>query len=297
MVQKHEAATAGRARWTDRLAFSYRLPGSGEHGNRQDALHTDPRLRRVTACHPSQRHLGFLIRFVLFAAAIVEVSKASAAEPDDAKAALARAPRPWSVPMYHFSRAEYEETLRFWAEKHRGPLTLETRGTTREKAPILLLRISDKSVPDADKQVCLVTALHSGPERSPTTTLLHLTEWLLGDSPEAAEIRRKQIVLLMPIVNPYAFFVTDRFGNSQGIDPYTGRQGEVWDPKTLKLVSPEKTPELQAFASVVDEYRPEVHADVHGIGLQEYPAVVWHAVARFCRGSAWETPQRSARVS
>jgi hypothetical protein len=174
--------------------------------------------------------------------------------------------------MYRFSREEYEATLRFWAEKHPGIVALETRGTTREKEPIFLLRISDKSVPDTDKQVCLVTALHSGPERSPTTTLLHLVPWLLGGSPEAAEIRRKQVLLLMPIVNPYAFFVTDRFGNSQGIDPYTGMRGKVWDPKTLKLISPEKTPELQALVSVVDQYHPEVHADVHGIGLQEYPA-------------------------
>lgn len=194
------------------------------------------------------------------------------ADPGDVEAVLARAPRPWSAPMYRFSREEYAATLQFWAEKHPGILGLETRGTTREKDPIFLLRISDKSVPDANKQVCLVTALHSGPERSPTTTLLHLTEWLLGDSPEAIEIRRRQIILLMPIMNPYALFVTDRFGNSQGVDPYTGIQGKAFDPKTLKLVSPEKTPELQAFVSVVDQYRPEVHADVHGIGLQEYPA-------------------------
>ncbi len=229
------------------------------------------RLRRVTACHSRHGRLEFLLSLVLFAAAIVAPSKAYTDEADDAKAALARAPRPWAASMYHFSRQEYEETLRYWAEKHANLATLETRGTTREKMPILLLRISDKSVPDADKQVCLVTALHGGPERSGTTTILHLAEWLLGDSPEAAEIRRKQILLLMPIVNPYAFFVSDRFGNSQGIDPYTGAQGKMFDPKTLQLTSPEKSPELQAFVSVVDQYRPEVHADIHGVGLQEYP--------------------------
>jgi len=216
--------------------------------------------------------LGFLLSLVIFAAAVVGMSNACAAEPDNAKTVLARAPRPWTARMYHFSREEYEETLRYWAEEHPGLVTLETRGTTREKMPILLLRISDKSAPDADKQVCLVTSLHGGPERSGTTTILHTAEWLLGDSPEAAEVRRKQILLLMPMVNPYAFFVSDRFGNSQGIDPYTGAQGKMFDPKTLQLTSPEKSLELQAFVSVVDQYRPEVHADMHGIGLQEYPA-------------------------
>jgi hypothetical protein len=216
-------------------------------------------------------HQGRLLTLVFAVAVLGRPGLARGAEPDDVNASLARAPRPWSAPMYRFSRDEYEETLRYWAEKHAKLLTLQTRGLTREKMPIYLLRISDNSVPDAGKQVCLITALHSGPERSPTTTLLHFIPWLLGDSPEAAEVRHKQIVLVMPIVNPYAFFVTDRFGNSQGIDPYTGMRGKVWDPKTFRLTCPDKSPELAAFASVVDEYRPEVHADMHGIGLQEYP--------------------------
>ena len=67
-----------------------------------------------------------------------------------------RSSRPWSAPMYHFSREEYEETLRFWAEKHPGILVLETRGVTREKMPILLLRISDKSVPDVDEDTATI---------------------------------------------------------------------------------------------------------------------------------------------
>jgi len=47
-------------------------------------------------------------------------SGACGAEADDVRAALARAPRPWSARMYHFSREEYEETLRYWAESTRG---------------------------------------------------------------------------------------------------------------------------------------------------------------------------------
>ena len=70
-------------------------------------------------------------------------------------------------------------------------------------------------MPDEDKQVALVTALHGGPERSGTTTALRLIEWLMGDSDLAKETRRKQIVLVIPIANPYAFFTTDRFGNKQ----------------------------------------------------------------------------------
>lgn len=194
------------------------------------------------------------------------------AEADDVAERLARAPRPWEASMYRFSLEEYRATLAYWAEKHPGLVTLQTPAETPEKMPIALLRITDGAVPDEDKQVCLVTSLHTGPERSGGTTVLHLAQWLLGDTPEAAEIRRRQIVLLMPIGNPYAFFVTDRWGNSQGVDPYTAAQGKLWDLRSLQLTEPDKSPELAALLAVVDRYQPEVHADVHGIGLQEYAA-------------------------
>jgi len=200
------------------------------------------------------------------------VAPAGAAEREDVAARLARAPKPWTQPMHRITAEEYEETLRFWVERNPQRVQLEKRAETAEKLPLYLLRISDSTVPDQDKQVCLITSLHGGPERSGTTTILHLAEWLLGDDPQAAEIRRKQIVLLIPIIHPHAFFVTDRFGNSQGIDPYTAGAGRWWDLKTLTFTASDKCPEVKAFLDVVDQYRPEVHADVHGIGLQEYPA-------------------------
>jgi len=189
---------------------------------------------------------------------------------DDVAARLARAPRPWTESMHRITREEYAETLRFWGERHQDILTVESVGASAEGMKIHLLAITDKSIPNTDKQVCLITALHGGPERSGTTTVLHLAEWLLGDTPDAAETRRKQIILLMPIVNPYAFFVTDRFGNAHGIDPYTGGGPKNWDLKTMTYKAINKSPEIRAFLSVVDRYKPEVHVDLHGIGLQEY---------------------------
>ena len=183
---------------------------------------------------------------------------------------LAGLPQPWKQKMHRITLQEYEATLDFWSERHPGILQLERVGESVEKMPIFLLRITDSSVPDEDKQVCLVTALHGGPERSGTTTILHLAEWLLGDSAEAAETRRKQVLLLMPIVNPYAFFVSDRFGTSQGMNPYGGGDRN-WDLENLSFKQLEKVPEIRAVFSVMDRYRPEVHADVHGTGLQEYP--------------------------
>lgn len=184
---------------------------------------------------------------------------------------LSQLSQPWHQKIHRVSREEYEATMNYWASQFSQLTELERVGITLEGFPILLLKITDKAVPDNNKQVCLITALHCGPERSGTTTILHLIEWLLGNSPEAQETRRKQIVLLMPVVNPYAFFVTDRFGNSQGIDPYTGGGAQNWDLTAMSYKQLDKSPEIAAVLSVIDQYRPEVHADVHGVGLQEFP--------------------------
>ncbi|MCB1206468.1 MAG: alpha/beta hydrolase fold domain-containing protein [Verrucomicrobiae bacterium] len=176
------------------------------------------------------------------------------------------------APIHRLTWDEYAGTLQHWRKTYPDFVTLELRGLSGQTLPVYLLRITDRSVPDADKQVCLVTTLHCGPERSGATGALALAEWLLGDAPLAAEIRKKQIVLVMPIVNPLAFFHTDRFRNEYGVDPYTGTGpvGKLWDVKTLSLLTPERAPELVAVLSVIDEYQPEVHADLHGTGLQEY---------------------------
>lgn len=209
----------------------------------------------------------FFVSLLLFVSLLVSTVLG---QDSDLLATLSKMPRPWQQKIHRITPEEYSETLRFWAEQYPKILAVEELGKSGDDLPIFLLRITDTDVPDTDKQVCLVTSLHGGPERSGTTTVLHLAEWLLGDSPEAAETRRRQVVLLMPIVNPYAFFVTDRFGNAQGIDPYTGSGPQNWDMATLTFKALDKAPEIAAFLSVVDRYRPETHIDLHGTGLQEY---------------------------
>lgn len=174
--------------------------------------------------------------------------------------------------LHRLTWDEYAGTLSHWRKKYSKLAALESRGLSGQSMPVYLLRITDAAVPAADKQVCLVTALHSGPERTGATGALAFAEWLLGDDPLAVETRRRQIVLIMPVVNPLAMFYTDRFRNEHGVDPYTGsgRVGKIWDVKTLRLTRPEDAPELAAVLSVIDEYQPEVHADLHGTGLQEY---------------------------
>lgn len=179
-------------------------------------------------------------------------------------------PLPWLRQIHRITFAEYEATLNYWAKSHPNIFAFQKRGESHDGQPVYLVKITDSAVPDEDKQVALVSALHGGPERSGSTTTLKLIEWLLGDSILARETRRKQILLVVPIANPYAFFESDRFGNKEGIDLYDP-QLAYWDLKKLKLAAPQRTPELAAFLSIVDEYKPEVHLDLHGTGLQAFP--------------------------
>ncbi len=179
-------------------------------------------------------------------------------------------PQPWKEPIHRISFEEYDATLKYWAVQHPAIFSVEKRGESHDGQPVYLVKITDSNVPDTDKQVALISALHGGPERSGTTTILHLIEWLMSDSDLAKETRRKQVVLFVPIANPYAFFTTDRFTNKERIDLYDPQIG-YWDLPKLKLAVPQRTPELAAFLSIVDEYRPEVHLDLHGTGLQAFP--------------------------
>ncbi|MBL9176698.1 MAG: hypothetical protein JNM65_01470 [Verrucomicrobiaceae bacterium] len=175
-------------------------------------------------------------------------------------------------PLHRLTWDEYAATLAHWRKTCPKAAALETRGMSGRNMPVFLLKITDPAVKTTDKQACLVTTLHSGPERTGTTGAMAFAEWCLSDDPLAVETRKRQIVLIMPCVNPLAMSHTDRFRNEHGVDPYTGggRVGKIWDVKSLTIRQPEQAPELAAMLFVIDEYQPEVHADLHGTGLQEY---------------------------
>jgi hypothetical protein len=216
------------------------------------------------------RFSGLLrIIFVAGLAVLPGVTRA-ADEVADLKARLANAPHPWTEKIQRLTWEEYEATVRFWGERYRDRLAVEVAGRTAEGKAIYLLVVTDRSVSSDDKQVALVTATHSGAERSGGNAVLRLAEWLLGDDPRAAETRRRQVVLLMPIVNPYGWFTRESPFNSRGGDPYAMGRGKHWDLQQLAPKDPDRCPEVHAVLSVVDRYRPEVHVDSHGTA-ESYP--------------------------
>lgn len=176
----------------------------------------------------------------------------------------------WEERVPQITEEQFEATLVYWAEKHPDILTIESLGQTPGGAEIPMLILTDPEVDDAEKQVAFITALHGGPERTGTTTCLHAIEWLLSEDELAKKTLRRQLLIVIPIFNPKAFFETDRFLNENKIDPYTGGAPENWDFKTMTYLAADKAPEVQAFLDLVDKYQPEFHIDLHGIGLQEY---------------------------
>ncbi len=173
---------------------------------------------------------------------------------------------PWKEPSRRLRFEEVVATLHYWAEKHPGVMKIEQRGQTSSGLPLMLARFTDPSVPDEAKQVLLVTAFHAGAERSGATSAMHFIEWLLSDEPLARETLAKQIVLVMPVMNPRGF-VAEANANESLADPYSAGRGSLFDIPTLALKAPAALPEVAAFMAVVDEVRPELHVDLHGVSI------------------------------
>lgn len=154
---------------------------------------------------------------------------------------------------------EFEARLRSWATAHPHLLRLEMHGKTAQGRALYSVHLTDPTAPEPGKEHVLITAQHSGIERSGTTTILLLLEWLLSGEPSAREILKRQHIIAMPMVNPDGYMAGSHT-NSLGEDPYT-----AWDLGGPK--NPAKNPEAVAVQAMMDRHQPELHADVHGIDL------------------------------
>lgn len=158
------------------------------------------------------------------------------------------------------------DRLREWSRTHSRLLHLSIPGKSVQNRPVFAARITDPEAPDDRKEHILLTALHAGQEHSGATSTLTLMEWLLSPDPLARETLRRQVIVAMPVVNPDSYVdhaKTTGLANALGRDPYTG-----WT--TRGPDDPERCPEAVAVKQVMDEFRAEVHADLHGNALP-YP--------------------------
>lgn len=144
--------------------------------------------------------------------------------------------------------------LETWQVEHPDVMQLEVCGRSREARPIYAIRLTDPGEPDENKEHVFVTCLHSGVERSATTSSLCLLEWLLSGDGSAREILRRQVLVFMPVPNPDCYL--------------RGEHGSVYHGWTLSGPNdPENNPEGLAVKQIMDELQPELHADLHGLSL------------------------------
>jgi hypothetical protein len=145
------------------------------------------------------------------------------------------------------------------SEKHPEKIKLSEAGKSIDGHPIPLVVITDPSVSNENKEHILFTTLHSGIERSATTSAIYLIKWLLSNDPVAQESLKKQVIVCLPVVNPDGY-LAGTFANKKGNDPYL-----AW---TLDgPAAPEDSLELVAVQKIIDQYQPEVLSDLHGLDL------------------------------
>ncbi len=160
----------------------------------------------------------------------------------------------WAGPPVWPPFEKVEAVLKHWAAAHADRLRLDVLGRSAQGRALYAVRLTDPTTDDADKEHALITALHAGLERSGSNTVLSIIEWLLSDEPVAREILRRQVVVALPIPAP---------------DQYeAGQWTSVYNAWTLEGPrDPERSPEAVAVQRVMDQYQPEVHADIHGTNL------------------------------
>jgi hypothetical protein len=192
--------------------------------------------------------------------------------------------RPQFTPLPCPTVDEIAKGLAAWQMSRPQALRVESAGSTPEGHDIPLCRITDFTVDDADKQVVLLTTAHVAMERNAATSLLHLTRWLISDDAQAAEIRRRQIVLIMPCNDPEGY----RLGRKVR-DVYSASWG--WDG----VQDPLACPEAAVLQAVIDHWQPEVYVDLHGLSLTEQ--TMWESTGiswsgAYSRSFIPEVPQR-----
>ena len=184
------------------------------------------------------------------------------------------------------SSAEIHKGLQGWARSHPDIMDVETRGKSVLGKPILLVKITNEKTSDENKSVVLFTSTHCGNEELGTTSLLHLTKWLLGKGEVVENIREKIVVLIMPCVNPDGWDAHRRTGRSyyskrsKGYTALNVYGINIYDSKYLfGPAAAEENPEGMAILNVVEEYKPDAAADVHsgqrGVMVAEHSGFSW----------------------
>lgn len=186
--------------------------------------------------------------------------------------------KPKLTVLEHPSPEELAEGFGKWESLYPHAFRVESRGMTPGGRSILMGRITDHREPDEDKQVAMLTSCHVAKELNAGTGLLRLMKWLLSDDPAAAEIRRKQIVLVVPYTDPDGIASSKR-------ERLREIYGGIWTATGVR--DPGKHPEAAVLQGIMDEYKPDLFIDFHGLNyaqqtMWESTGISWASAASRC---------------
>ncbi len=148
--------------------------------------------------------------------------------------------------------AEVEAHLKLAAHKHPERVKLLRLGYSVNNRPLLAVEISDRSVPDNQKQHVLIIGGQHGNEESARLVALAAIDHLASDA--GAAFLKSQKVVVFPNANPDGCDA-DTYHNAQGllINMDHGPDGP-------------RTPEGAAIASLMQKLQPDLYIDCHSCG-------------------------------
>lgn len=131
--------------------------------------------------------------------------------------------------------------------------TVRSLGKSAQGRDIPLATVTDPAVADENKEVCILLAGEHGDEKSGPTSMLRLADWLVGGDALAAQVRRTQIVHIVPAVNVDGYEI-DRGFTAQDVDLYVA----------FSVTEAPTAPEAKAVWDLVEETVPDAFVNLHG---------------------------------
>jgi len=166
-------------------------------------------------------------------------------------------PKPRKWPSFE----EIGDLLTEWDRTQGDRLSFSVEGYSPQQRPVYMVTLTDPSAAAEEKEHTVLSAVHTGGERSAAGVLFGVMHWLLSDDPKAREVLRRQVVVCLPVVQPDGY-VQGRLGAQL---PRHDLVYSGWDMSGV--TDPDNAPEASALQAVIDRYQPDVYADVHGISL------------------------------
>jgi Zinc carboxypeptidase/PKD domain len=151
----------------------------------------------------------------------------------------------WSIPYTLRNLNAFIERWEDHPDFYLSPIGLSVEGR-----PLYHITISDSEVPDDKKKVIWITGTQHGYEMAAGPVCEGIAEALLAQGDSAAELRRKYVYQLVPLVNPDAVARGGYRYNMHDVD-----LNRNWDNLKLKPWDNEiSEPEVAAVKRILDEW-------------------------------------------